>query len=119
LTQKTNNITENKIPKPNKTNNITEKKIPKPNIALKNFKFNTRKKRICFFTQESIIPDYKDTNIIGKFLAPNKQLISARKTGTTAKNQRLLSTAIKRARFIGLLPYTINHKGVDGNWMVN
>lgn len=102
-----------------KTNNITEKKIPKPNIALKNFKFNTRKKRICFFTQESIIPDYKDTNIIGKFLAPNKQLISARKTGTTAKNQRLLSTAIKRARFIGLLPYTINHKGVDGNWMVN
>ncbi|SVB62307.1 uncharacterized protein METZ01_LOCUS215161, partial [marine metagenome] len=50
---------------------------------------------------------------------PNKQLISARKTGTSAKNQRLLSTAIKRARFIGLLPYTINHKGVDGNWMVS
>ena len=66
-----------------------------------------------------MIPDYKDTNIIGKFLSPNKQLISARKTGTSAKNQRLLSTAIKRARFIGLLPYTINHKGVDGNWMVS
>ena len=77
------------------------------------------KKRICFFTQQNMIPDYKDTNIIGKFLSPNKQLISARKTGTSAKNQRLLSTAIKRARFIGLLPYTINHKGVDGNWMVS
>ena len=77
------------------------------------------KKRICFFTQQEIIPDYKDTNIIGKFIAPNKQLISARKTGTSAKNQRLLSTAIKRARFLGLLPYTINHKGVDGNWMVS
>jgi small subunit ribosomal protein S18 len=69
--------------------------------------------------EQEIIPDYKDTNIIGKFIAPNKQLISARKTGTTAKNQRLLSRAIKRARFIGLLPYTINHKGVDGNWMVS
>ena len=66
-----------------------------------------------------MIPDYKDTNVIGKFLSPNKQLLSARKTGTSAKNQRLLSTAIKRARFIGLLPYTINHKGVDGNWMVS
>ena len=66
-----------------------------------------------------MLPDYKDTNIIGKFLSPNKQLISARKTGTSAKNQRLLSTAIKRARFIGLLPYTINHKGADGNWMVS
>ena len=66
-----------------------------------------------------MIPDYKDTNVIGKFLSPNKQLISARKTGTSAKNQRLLSTAIKRSRFIGLLPYTINHKGVDGNWMVS
>ena len=114
MTQETKK-SENKAPK---TSN-TENKIPKPIIALKNFKFNTRKKRICFFTQQEIIPDYKDTNIIGKFIAPNKQLISARKTGTTAKNQRLLSTAIKRARFIGLLPYTINHKGVDGNWMVS
>ena len=102
-----------------KTNNTTNNKIPKPNIALKNFKFNTRKKRICFFTQQNMLPDYKDINIIGKFLSPNKQVLSARKTGTSAKNQRLLSTAIKRARFIGLLPYTINHKGLDGNWMVS
>ena len=114
MTQETKK-SENRTPK---TSN-TENKIPKPNIALKNFKFNARKKRICFFTQQEIIPDYKDTNIIGKFISPNKQLISARKTGTSAKNQRLLSTAIKRARFIGLLPYTINHKGVDGNWMVS
>ena len=102
-----------------KTNNTTNNKIPKPNIALKNFKFNTRKKRICFFTQQNMIPDYKDTNVIGKFLSPNKQMLSAGKTGTSAKNQRLLSTAIKRARFIGLLPYTINHKGVDGNWIIS
>mgnify|MGYP000415654244 FL=1 len=102
-----------------KTNNTTNNKIPKPNIALKNFKFNTRKKRICFFTQQNMLPDYKDINIIGKFLSPNKQVLSARKTGTSAKNQRLLSTAIKRARFIGLLPYTINHKGVDGNWIIS
>ena len=69
MTQETKK-SENKAPK---TSN-TENKIPKPNIALKNFKFNTRKKRICFFTQQEIIPDYKDTNIIGKFIAPNKTL---------------------------------------------
>ena len=103
----------------NKESSELKPKIPKPNMALKNFKFNPRRNKICFFTEQEIIPDYRDTNVISKFLSPNKQIISARKTGTTAKNQRLLSTAIKRARYLGLLPYTVNHKGLDGNWIVN
>ena len=49
--------------------------------------------------------DYKDVEILKKFLNPNARMLSRRKSGLTAKNQRLLSTAVKRSRFMGLLPY--------------
>lgn len=49
--------------------------------------------------------DYKDVEILKKFLNPNAKIMGKRKTGVTAKNQRKLATAIKRARFMGLLPY--------------
>ncbi len=49
--------------------------------------------------------DYKDVEIIKKFLNPSARMLSRRKSGLTAKNQRLLSMAVKRARFMGLLPY--------------
>ena len=49
--------------------------------------------------------DYKDTEILKKFLSPNAKVMGKRRTGVTAKNQRKLAIAIKRARFMGLLPY--------------
>ncbi len=49
--------------------------------------------------------DYKDVDILKKFLNPNGRMMSARRTGVNAKNQRKLSEAIKRARFMGLLPF--------------
>lgn len=49
--------------------------------------------------------DYKDVEILKKFLNPNARMLSKRKSGLTAKNQRILSVAVKRARFMGLLPY--------------
>lgn len=49
--------------------------------------------------------DYKDVEILKKFLNPNARMLSRRKSGLTAKNQRQVSTAIKRSRFMGLLPY--------------
>ncbi len=49
--------------------------------------------------------DYKDEEILKKFLNPNARMLSRRKTGLTAKNQRKVSLAIKRSRFMGLLPY--------------
>lgn len=49
--------------------------------------------------------DYKDLEILKKFLNPNAKIMGKRRTGVTAKNQRVLATAIKRARFMGLLPY--------------
>ena len=49
--------------------------------------------------------DYKDTELLRRFLTPSARMQSKRRTEVTAKNQRKLATAIKRARFMGLLPY--------------
>jgi len=49
--------------------------------------------------------DYKDVEILKRFLNPNGKIMSHKRTGVTAKNQRGLSAAIKRARFLGLLPF--------------
>ena len=49
--------------------------------------------------------DYKDVDLLKKFLNPHARMISRKRTGVTAKNQRNLATAIKRARFMGLLPF--------------
>lgn len=60
----------------------------------------------CYFSQNNIKHiDYKDTAILKKFLNPHGRMISRKRTGVSAKSQRQLSEAVKRARFIGLLPY--------------
>ncbi len=60
----------------------------------------------CYFSHNNIKQiDYKDTAILKKFLNPHGRMISRRKTGVCAKSQRQLDTAVKRARFLGLLPY--------------
>lgn len=49
--------------------------------------------------------DFKDVDLLKKFINPHGRIISRKRTGITAKNQRNLATAIKRARFMGLLPF--------------
>ena len=49
--------------------------------------------------------DYKDVEILKKFLNPNGKIVSHKRTGVTSKNQRQLALAVKRARFMGLLPF--------------
>lgn len=49
--------------------------------------------------------DYKDVEILKKFLNPNGRILARKRTGVTAKNQRELAVAIKRSRFMGLIPY--------------
>lgn len=49
--------------------------------------------------------DYKDTEILKKFLNPNGKILNHKRTGITSKNQRALANAVKRARFLGLLPF--------------
>lgn len=63
-------------------------------------------KKADYFNSNSIKHvDYKDVEILKKFLNPHARLLNRRKSGLTAKNQRKLSEAVKRARFMGLLPF--------------
>jgi small subunit ribosomal protein S18 len=63
-------------------------------------------KKQCYFSENNIRHiDYKDTEILKKFLNPHARIISRKKTGVSAKSQRQLAEAVKRARYIGLLPF--------------
>jgi len=60
----------------------------------------------CHFSVNNIkYIDYKDTETLKKFLNPHGRIIAAKRTGVCAKHQRALARAVKRARFLGLLPY--------------
>src|SRR6188472_2220499 len=69
-----------------------------------------RRRKFCRFTAEKIEwVDYKAVDILKDFINENGRIIPARITGTSAGYQRQLSTAIKRARFLALMPYTDLH----------
>ena len=69
-----------------------------------------KRKRFCRFTVTGVEEiDYKDVDLLKDFIGENGKLIPARITGTKAGYQRQLSVAVKRARFLALLPYTDLH----------
>ena len=69
-----------------------------------------RRRKYCRFTAEGITEvDYKDLEILKAFITETGKIVPSRITGTKAKYQRQLSTAIKRARYLALLPYTDQH----------
>lgn len=69
-----------------------------------------RRRKFCKFTAEGIEQiDYKDTDLLQQFISETGKIIPSRITGTKAKYQRQLSKAIKRARFLSLLPYSDVH----------
>ena len=64
------------------------------------------RKKVCYFTKNNIKTiDYKDVKLLKKFISANGKIIPRRVTGTNAKYQRMLATAIKRSRQMALLPY--------------
>ncbi len=69
-----------------------------------------RRRRYCRFTAEGITEiDYKDLNLLKAYVSETGKIVPSRITGTKAIYQRQLSTAIKRARYLALLPYTDGH----------
>lgn len=69
-----------------------------------------RRRRYCRFTAEGITQvDYKDINLLKAFVSESGKIVPSRITGTKAKYQRQLTTAVKRARYLALLPYTDAH----------
>jgi small subunit ribosomal protein S18 len=70
-----------------------------------------KRRKFCRFSAEKIEEiDYKDIEILKDFVAENGKIMPARITGTKTGYQRQLSTAIKRARFLALMPYTDLHQ---------
>ena len=66
-------------------------------------------KKVCYFTKNKIKEiDYKDVELLKKFISANGKITPRRVTGTSAKYQRMLTTAIKRARQMALLPYIVD-----------
>ena len=64
------------------------------------------RKKLCVFCQEKVdVIDYKDVNRLKKFITEGGKIIPRRMSGTCAAHQRLLATAIKRARIASLLPF--------------
>lgn len=63
----------------------------------------------CFFTQTGTTPDYKEVLVLRRFISDRDKILPQKITGLTSKNQRMLANEIKKARFMGLIPYTERH----------
>lgn len=69
-----------------------------------------RRKKFCRFTAEGVAEiDYKDLNLLRQYITETGKIVPSRITGTKSKYQRQLATAVKRARFLALIPYCDNH----------
>jgi small subunit ribosomal protein S18 len=70
-----------------------------------------RRKRFCKFTAEGFTEiDYKDLNTLKGYVTESGKIMPSRVSGTKARYQRQLSTAIKRARYLALIPYCDSHE---------
>jgi len=67
------------------------------------------KPRICPFCAEGVNIDYKDVSMLSRYISGRSKIESRRRTRACAKHQRKLAQAIKRARFLALLPYAPSH----------
>jgi small subunit ribosomal protein S18 len=71
---------------------------------------NMSRRKVCRFKVDGVKEiDYKDVNTLKAYITETGKIVPSRVTGTSAKYQRQLSTAIKRARFLALLPYCDRH----------
>lgn len=69
-----------------------------------------QRRRVCQFCVDKVDTiDYKDIPLLRRFISDQGQIDSRRRTGTCAKHQRLVTEAVKRARYLALIPYTAEH----------
>ena len=71
------------------------------------------KPKVCAFCAESIAIDYKDISRLRRYISDRGKIEPRRRTGVCAKHQRRLALAVKRARYLALLPYTAAHSAPD------
>jgi small subunit ribosomal protein S18 len=70
-----------------------------------------RRRKFCKFTAEGTSKiDYKDLETLKAYVSETGKIVPSRITGTKARYQRQLATAVKRARYLALIPYTDSHQ---------
>jgi small subunit ribosomal protein S18 len=95
------------MPPPRGKGKFSKDRKPKRNTQSLLFK----RKRFCRFTVANVVEiDYKDVDVLRDFIGENGKITPARLTGTRAFYQRQLTVAIKRARFLALVPYSDQHR---------
>ena len=73
-----------------------------------------RRRKVSYLTANKIYTvDYKEVNILRRFLNDRGKIVPSRQSGNTAGQQRMISEAIRRAREMALLPFTVQEKGSD------
>ena len=92
------------MPRPFGKKKLDDKKKPRRGGGM------FKRRKYCRFTAEKVeLIDDKDIEVLKEFITENAKIMPARLTGNKAGYQRQLSMAIKRARFMALMPYTDNH----------
>ena len=95
------------MPPPRGKGKFSKDRKPKRNTQSLLFK----RKRFCRFTVANVVEiDYKDVDVLRDIIGETGKITPARLTGTRAFYQRQLTTAIKRARFLALVPYSDQHR---------
>ncbi len=95
------------MPPPRGKGKFSKDRKPKRNTQSLLFK----RKRFCRFTVANVVEiDYKDVDVLRDFIGETGKITPARLTGTRAFYQRQLTVAIKRARFLALVPYSDQHR---------
>ena len=84
---------------------MEEKTIATPVAAKKPVRKAPRRKVCAFCIEKATAIDYKDTAKLKKFITEKGKMLPRRMTGVCAKHQRILASAIKRARLVALLPF--------------
>lgn len=83
-------------------------------------RFQARRKVCAFCADKNLVIDYKDTARLSRYISERGKINPRRRSGTCAKHQRALATAIKQARMIALLPFVPEHIRVAGtSWTVS
>lgn len=70
-----------------------------------------RRRKFCRFTAEGVTEiDYKDIEVLKQYVSETGKIVPSRITGTEARYQRQLAKAVKRARYLALIPFTDSHQ---------
>ncbi len=83
-------------------------KAERPEGGMKRRPIRRRKKVCVFCSDNSNVIDYKDVNKLKRYVSERGKILPRRITGNCAKHQRALTVAVKRARHVSLLPYTLD-----------